>query len=181
MKSNPFPTRVGMNRPGGSSSGAAAALAARLLPVADGSDMMGSLRNPAAFNNVHGFRPSAGRIPPNKSAYTCSLPLATNGPMERSNTDIVLLLNTLCASEPSPPWSLPEETSFIAALNADATPSLTGQHIAWIGDANGQYPMEDDVRELCQSAVDTLEALGCHVQSINIAIDLHELFDAWCT
>lgn len=165
---------------GGSSGGAAAALAARLLPVADGSDMMGSLRNPAAFNNVYGFRPSAGRIPADKSADTCSLPLATSGPMGRSIIDIAQLLDTLCVADPHQPFHHAEESSFASALHADPTPSLDGQRIGWIGNANSHYPMDNDVLKLCQSAVDTLESLGCHVQTIDLAFDLNELFDAWC-
>ena len=68
---------------GGSSGGAAAALAARLVPVADGSDMMGSLRNPAAFCNVYGFRPTFGLVPADAEGDTFLHQLATDGPMAR--------------------------------------------------------------------------------------------------
>ncbi|WP_435316715.1 amidase family protein, partial [Pseudomonas aeruginosa] len=76
---------------GGSSGGAAAALALHLVPVADGSDMMGSLRNPAAFNNVIGFRPSQGRVPFDDSADLFFAQLGYEGPMGRSVRDTALL------------------------------------------------------------------------------------------
>ena len=89
---NPYDLR---RSAGGSSGGAAAALAARLVAVADGSDLMGSLRNPAAFCNVYGFRPSFGRVPsvPEGDAYLSRF--ATDGPMARTPRDLALLLDTL--------------------------------------------------------------------------------------
>jgi amidase len=77
---------------GGSSGGAAVALALRMLPIADGSDMMGSLRNPAAFNNVFGLRPSFGRVPAAAPADQFVNQLSTEGPMGRSVRDVALLL-----------------------------------------------------------------------------------------
>ncbi len=79
---------------GGSSGGAAVALATRMLPVADGSDYMGSLRNPAAWNNVFGFRPSQGRVPSHPSATSYLAQLGTEGPMGRSVLDVAMLLGT---------------------------------------------------------------------------------------
>lgn len=80
---------------GGSSGGAAAALAARMVAVADGSDMMGSLRNPAAFCNVYGFRPSWGRVPADPVADTYLHRLATEGPMARTVGDLAARLGTM--------------------------------------------------------------------------------------
>ena len=79
---------------GGSSGGAAVALALRMLPVADGSDMMGSLRNPAAYNNIFGFRPSLGRVPLAPTPEIFYQQLATEGPMARTVTDLAMLLST---------------------------------------------------------------------------------------
>lgn len=100
---NPYaPTRSA----GGSSGGAAAALAAGLSSVADGSDMGGSLRNPASFCNVVGLRPSAGRVPnwPSRDAWDT---LATNGPMARTVHDTALLLSVLSAGSERVPVSFP--------------------------------------------------------------------------
>ena len=94
---------------GGSSGGAAAALAAGLVPVADGSDYMGSLRNPAAFCNVYGFRPSLGRVgsPPAERAFEA--PIGTAGPMARSPRDLAALLATLAGPHPELPFSIDED------------------------------------------------------------------------
>lgn len=174
---NPYNTALSA---GGSSGGAAAALAARLLPVADGSDMMGSLRNPAAFNNVYGFRPSVGRIPSDKAIDTCQFPLATTGPMGRSIMDIARLLDTMVSHDPTMPWSLAPASSFADALQDDQQ-SVAGMRIGWIGNANGHYPMENGMLELCQSSLRTFESLGCTVQNVELTFDLDALFNAWCT
>ncbi len=91
-----------MKSAGGSSGGAAAALAAGLLPLADGSDLGGSLRNPASFCNVVGFRPSPGRVPawPSSTPFD---PLSVNGPMERSVEDVALLLSVIAGPDPRAP------------------------------------------------------------------------------
>jgi amidase len=88
---NPYDTA---RSAGGSSGGAAVALATRMLPVADGSDYMGSLRNPAGWNNVFGFRPSQGRVPshPERDQYLSQM--GTEGPMGRTVVDVAMLLGT---------------------------------------------------------------------------------------
>ena len=85
---------------GGSSGGAAVGLAAHLLPSADGSDMMGSLRNPAAFNNVIGFRPSQGRVPRYPAGDMFYQQLATPGPMGRNVEDTIRLLHSIAGADP---------------------------------------------------------------------------------
>lgn len=102
------PTRNALNpllTAGGSSGGAAVALALNMLPVADGSDMMGSLRNPAAFNNVYGLRPSHGRVPSGTPDLFCQQ-LATDGPMARNITDLAMLLLTQAGHSHYDPFSL---------------------------------------------------------------------------
>ena len=94
---------------GGSSGGAAAALAARLLPIADGSDMMGSLRNPAAFCNVYGFRPTWGLVPQDAEGDTCLHTLSTEGPMARTIEDLARLLETLSGPNPETPFGRASE------------------------------------------------------------------------
>ena len=92
---------------GGSSGGAAAALAARLVPLADGSDTMGSLRNPAAFCNVYGFRPSFGRIARDPAGDLFLNQISTDGPMARNVRDLALLLDVLAGPEAWDPHALP--------------------------------------------------------------------------
>ena len=90
---------------GGSSGGAAAALACGMISVADGSDMMGSLRNPAAWNNVYGMRPTFGLVPSEPKGDTFLHHLATNGPMARNPSDLAALLDTMSGSDPRQPMS----------------------------------------------------------------------------
>ena len=100
---------------GGSSGGAAVAVALRLVPVADGSDMMGSLRNPAAYNNILGFRPSFGRVPAGPAPEIFLQQLSTDGPMARTATDLGLLLATQAGADPRAPLSIPEDPARFAA------------------------------------------------------------------
>src|SRR5918995_6372496 len=129
---NPYdPTKTA----GGSSGGAAAALAAGLVPVADGSDYMGSLRNPAAFCNVYGFRPSLGRVgsPPAETAFEA--PIGTAGPLARSPRDLAALLATLAGPHPELPFSIEEDPAALAAPLEPADPA--GLRIGWLGDLGG--------------------------------------------
>ncbi|GIJ45224.1 amidase [Virgisporangium aliadipatigenens] len=126
---------------GGSSGGAAAALALRLLPVADGSDYLGSLRNPAAFCNVLGFRPTYGRIP---SPGFVRHP-STVGPMGRTVEDVTALLEVMSG----------------AALPPAAE---TGRRIAWVGDLGGHLATEPGLLEVCRRALDVFEELGFVVE-----------------
>lgn len=161
---------------GGSSGGAGAALAARLVPVADGSDMMGSLRNPAAFNNVLGFRPSFGRIPtlPGRDAYLNQL--ATLGPMGRSVEDVVTLLNVQSGFDPRDPSSF--ESGPISLI-----PEISGKggRIGWLGDFGGHLPFERGVLELNEKALGVFQKLGFAVEPVRIDFDMERLWWAWTT
>ncbi len=162
---------------GGSSGGAAAALAARMLPVADGSDMMGSLRNPAAFCNVYGFRPSFGLVPGNPDGETFLHMLATDGPMARSPRDLARLLEILAQPDPRLPHNCPRVGGFAADLSA----MVRGRRIGWLGDWAGHYPMEPGILDLCHAALDRMEGLGLHVEPLSPPFDPRLLWDSWCT
>ncbi len=161
---------------GGSSGGAGAALAARLVPVADGSDMMGSLRNPAAFNNVVGFRPSFGRIPtlPGRDAYLNQL--ATLGPMGRSVEDVVTLLNVQSGFDPRDPSSFESD-----AIALDPAIVAKGGRIGWLGDFGGHLPFEPGVLELNEKALGVFQKLGFAVDPVRIDFDMERLWWAWTT
>lgn len=161
---------------GGSSGGAAAALAARLLPVADGSDMMGSLRNPAAFNNVVGFRPNFGRVPSDKSSDLFFNQLAVAGPMGRSVADVALLLAIQSGHDPRDPLSLPDED-----LSLRAPASTRGMKIAWFGDFGGYLPFEDGVLDVNRNALAVLSDIGCEIEEVVPAFDLPALWQSWLT
>jgi amidase len=145
---------------GGSSGGAAVALALRMLPLADGSDYGGSLRNPAGWNNVFGFRTSIGRVP--ADARDVWLPsISVLGPLARNAADLALLLSVQSGFDPRVPLSLEGDgTLFQARLERD----FKGKRIAWGGDLKGNTPYEPGVLEVCKDALKTFEALGCIVE-----------------
>lgn len=147
---------------GGSSGGAAVALALRMLPVADGSDMMGSLRNPAAYNNVYGFRPSQGRVPHGPQAELFVQQLATEGPMGRSVADLARLLATQAGYDPRCPLSLRDDPRRFAD---DLGRDFRGARLGWLGDYAGYLPMEEGVLELCEAALGDFAELGCEVEA----------------
>lgn len=159
---------------GGSSGGAAAALAARLVPLADGSDMMGSLRNPAAFCNVYGFRPTWGRVPVDPVGDTFLHQLATDGPMARTIEDLALLLGVLAVPDPRLPHGRPVE-DFGAGL--DQAPGRL--RIGWLGDWGGAYPMEDGILPLCRKALEGFP--DAVVEDVPPPIDAAKIWGAWIT
>ncbi|MEX0286921.1 MAG: amidase [Paracoccaceae bacterium] len=161
---------------GGSSGGAAVALATGMTALADGSDMMGSLRNPAGWCNVYGFRPSWGRVPSEPKGDTFLHQLATLGPMGRSPEDIAVLLDVLSHTDPRQPHGVPSDP--IAPL---AAADLTGKRIGWLADWGGAYPMEDGILSLCEEAMKVFEAQGAVVEQVPPPFDSEVIWDSWIT
>jgi amidase len=146
---------------GGSSGGAAASLALRMLPVADGSDYMGSLRNPSAFNNVIGFRPSFGRVPegPGGEVYLASP--STAGPMGRSVRDVAMLLSVIGGPDERVPLSIEQDpAAFTRPLERD----FRGTKLGWLGDLGGRLPFESGILDLCKQSFKAFESFGCTVE-----------------
>jgi amidase len=145
---------------GGSSGGAAVSLALRMLPVADGSDYGGSLRNPAGWNNVFGFRTSYGRVPTEpRDTWLPSMSVA--GPMARNVPDLAMLLAVQSGYDTRAPLSIERDGSaFLEPLKHD----LKGKRIAWGRDFKGYIPYEPGVLDVCTSALKSFEALGCSVE-----------------
>lgn len=164
---------------GGSSGGAAVALAQRLLPVADGSDMGGSLRNPAAYANVYGFRPSLGRVPRYPAPERYFQQLATEGPMGRTVADIARLLAIQAGHDPRAPLSLAGDGSdFLPPLPAPAHPVRIG----WLGDLDGHLPMEEGVLALCETALRAFEPAGVRVEALGraaLGVAPESVWEAW--
>jgi amidase len=157
---------------GGSSGGAAAALAAGLLPIADGSDLGGSLRNPASFCNVVGFRPSAGRVPywPRLEAW---FDLAVLGPMARCVQDAALLLSVMAGADARDPLSLQEPGAVFARPLAR---DFAGARIAWSSDLGG-LPLEPEVRRIVDAQRRVFQDLGCIVEEATPDLrDAEEIF-----
>ena len=161
---------------GGSSGGAAVALAQRMLPVADGSDFMGSLRNPAGWNHVFGMRPSQGRVPRPSLPDVFIAQLGTEGPMARSVSDMAMLLSTQAGYDARAPLSIQESgAAFAQSLDA----SMNGKRVGWLGNLNGYLPMEAGVLEVCQDALKVLETTGCSVDTTHLGMQPEEIWDAW--
>ena len=159
---------------GGSSGGAAAALAARMLPLADGTDYGGSLRNPAGWNNIFGFRTGYGVVPaigPEVWLPSMGVP----GPMARSVQDLALLLSVQAGYDPRSPLSLPGDGA-VFARPLDA--SVKGRRIGWLGDFAGQVPHEPEVLDLCRAALSTFQALGCTVEDAKVAAPVEPAWQA---
>jgi amidase len=145
---------------GGSSGGAAVALACGMHPIADGSDFGGSLRNPASFNNVVGFRPSPGRVPnwPAPAAWTT---LDVKGPMARTVADAALLLSVQAGPDTRSPIAIEEPGSIFAApLNRD----INGLRVAWSADFAGAIPVDEPVAGVVRDAARIFSELGCAVE-----------------
>ena len=159
---------------GGSSGGAAVSLALRMLPVADGSDYGGSLRNPSGWNNVLGFRASIGRIPYD-SRDTWLPTMSVTGPMARNVTDLAMLLSVQAGYDARVPLSLDGDGSvFQRRLDR----SFKGARIAWVGDFKGRTPCEPKMIEVCRKAARSFESLGCTVEEAIPEFDLDTVWQA---
>jgi len=162
---------------GGSSGGAAVCLAQRLLPLADGSDFMGSLRNPAAWNHVFGLRPSQGRVPMWPVADAWVAQLGTEGPMARTVRDLAKLLSIQAGHDPRAPLSIALGTQdFVPGPDA----SVRGARIAWLGDLGGHLALEPGIAAACERALQSMLDAGAVIEPLpSLGIDLDRLWQAW--
>ena len=163
---------------GGSSGGAAAALASGMIPIADGSDLGGSLRNPASFCNVVGLRPSAGRVPswPSLSAW---FTLSVVGPMARTVSDVALMMSAIAGPDPRSPISIEGPASqFAKPLERDCK----GLRIAWSRSLGG-LPVDPEVTRVLESHRNVFEQLGCVVEEadpdLRDADEIFQVMRAW--
>jgi amidase len=160
---------------GGSSGGAAVALALRMVPLADGSDYGGSLRNPAGWNNVCGFRTSFGRVPVDApDVWTPSM--GVTGPMARNVADLALLLSVQAGFDPRAPLSMESNGD---AFRAPPAADLRGKRIGWLGDLGGSTPYETGVLDVCRAALKRFEALGCVVEDALPGFDVELAWQAF--
>ena len=162
---NPWDLRL---TPGGSSGGAAAAVASGMLPFADGSDLAASVRNPAAFCGLVGLRPTPGLVP----SHVID-PLSVVGPIARSAEDAALLLAGMCGDDPGVPLARPDRAADFLDLKAA---SRRGLRVAWTPDL-GDLPVEPAVLDVLGSMRATLEGAGCVVIDAAPALsDADEVF-----
>ena len=161
---------------GGSSGGGAAALASRMLSVADGSDFMGSLRNPAGWNNVFGLRPSQGRVPTLPATDVWTAQLSSNGPMARSVRDLARLLQTQAGFDQRAPLSIAAHPHFLSSIEAFAGRNA---RVGWLGDLDGHLACEVGVLETCALGLRRLESIGCAIEPTPLGFDPGRIWDAW--
>ncbi|AHM04910.1 Amidase [Roseibacterium elongatum DSM 19469] len=147
---------------GGSSGGAAAALATGMLAIADGSDMMGSLRNPAAWCDVWGMRPTVGLVTGDVRDAVLLHRLSTLGPMARDLADLSAFLGTLSGG------------AFDASADASTKP-----RIGWLGDWGGAYPMEAGILGSAEAAVARMPDLGWTVEAVAPPVPADLLWQSW--
>lgn len=164
---------------GGSSGGAAAALAACLVPLADGSDMGGSLRNPASFCGVVGLRPSLGRVPswPSTNQWETT---SVSGPLGRDVGDVALLLSVMAGPDPRVPHALGTPGhAFLPPLHG----SLTGLRVGWTSDLGGLLEVDDRVAAVVEQAGRTMVRAGAHVYTghpdLGVADECFRTLRAW--
>lgn len=167
---------------GGSSGGAACSLAMRMQAVADGSDYMGSLRNPAGWCNVYGYRPSLGCLPaPGIGGEVFTNTMATNGPMARTVADVALLLGTMAGYHPSSPLSKPADPRLKELTPKNVHEKLKkdvkGMKVAWMGDWDGYFATEDGVLETCEKTLATFPSFGVTVEKIKPFYDPKEFWE----
>ncbi|HYF92383.1 MAG TPA: amidase [Symbiobacteriaceae bacterium] len=173
---NPFDLSLNS---GGSSGGSAAAVADGLVPIAEGTDGGGSIRIPASWCGVYGYKASFGRVPfinrPN--AFSGTAPFLYEGTLTRSVEDAALGLNALAGYDPRDPFSLDEQIDFTAALRR----SVKGWKIAYSPNLD-VYPVDPRVAEVVARAVRVLEWAGATVEEVRLGIQYHqrELSDLWC-
>jgi len=157
---------------GGSSGGAAVALATRMVPIADGSDMGGSLRNPASFCNVVGFRPSTGRVPtwPSDNAW---FSFGVQGPMARNVQDVSLMLAAIAGPDPRVPLSITEPSEqFLGSLDID----LRGKRVAFAPTLGG-LPVCREVVKVIEEQRRIFTELGCEV--VDACLDFDKANDVF--
>jgi amidase len=164
---------------GGSSGGAACALRAGMVPLADGSDMGGSLRNPASFCGVVGLRPSLGRVPswPSDNLWETT---STSGPLARNVGDLALLLSVLAGPDPRVPTALGDPGAWFAP---PVEGSLTGLRVALSTDLGGLLEVDAEVARVVEAAGSAFAAGGARVDpaypDLTEADDTFRTLRAW--
>ena len=137
---------------------------------------MGSLRNPAGWCNIYGFRPSWGRVPSGPDGETFFHTLATDGPMARCPADLAALLDTMAGPVPGRPFGLPHEP-LAGRLGAE----MAGRRVAWLGDWGGAFPCAPGVLETCTAALDEMTGLGIDVAVPAPPMDAEAMWQSWVT
>jgi amidase len=161
---------------GGSSGGSAAAVAAGFAPLAVGTDLGGSIRTPASFNNIVGIRPVPGRVPVYPAAFGWdTLVPHVVGPLAANLVDAALMLSVMAGPDDRDPSSLPRQNFDLVKAAAGET-SIAGRSIAYCCDFGGSVPIDPEVGSLVEAAAQVFEGLGCQVEAVDFDVsDLREI------
>ena len=164
----------------GSSGGASSAVAAGLLPFADGTDQMGSCRGPAAYANIYGFRPTPGLIPVDHTGKKNNLPiLTTPGCFAKNPNDMSILLDEIVGSDPLDRFSFDLDGSFKNQNISDK--EFSAFRIGWLSNMNGEYNIEKEILEICENKLRELEKINIGVEDIKPKINNDFLWRSWTT
>ena len=168
---------------GGSSGGAAAAVSSGMLPLADGSDMMGSVRNPAAYCNLYGFRPTPGLIPEKRVEplnSECPL-LSTLGGIAKTPDDLSLFLDSVAGRDSRDSFSFDLNAKFVeTSMSEDDFKKIK---IGWLGNLNNNYNFENGIIELCETALNILKSnpFNVSIEEVKTNLFSQDIWDIWTT
>jgi amidase/aspartyl-tRNA(Asn)/glutamyl-tRNA(Gln) amidotransferase subunit A len=164
---------------GGSSGGSAGAVAAGLLPLCEGTDGGGSIRIPASWCGVFGYKPSFGRVPmvSRPEGFSGTIPFIFEGPISRTVEDAALCMTAIAGYDSRDPFAVEGSVDFMAALRG----SVAGKKIAYTRDY-GIFPVDPKIVAVVDKAVAAFEEAGAHVEEVEIGIrrSQRELSDVWC-
>ena len=164
----------------GSSGGASSAVAAGLLPFADGTDQMGSCRGPAAYANIYGFRPTPGLISADRIGQNFDLPiLTTPGCFARNPNDMSILLDAIVGSDSLDKLSFDLKGSFKSQNISEK--DFSSFKIGWLSNMNGNYNIEKDILEICENKLKDLEKMNLKVENLSPKINTDILWKSWIT
>ena len=164
----------------GSSGGASSAVAAGLLPFADGTDQMGSCRGPAAYANIYGFRPTPGLIPADRSGQNLELPiLTTPGCFARNPNDMSILLDEIAGSDLSDKFSF-DLNGFFKDQNINEK-QFSAFKIGWLSNMNGYYNIDNGIIKICENKLKDLEKLNIKVEALKPKLNTDILWKSWTT
>ena len=160
---------------GGSSGGAAVALACDMVKYADGSDMMGSLRNPAAWNNVYGMRPTWGLVPSEPGDDLYLHKLSTSGPMAKNPQDLAILLKVMAGKDERQPNGVPFFEVDIPLKDHSLKNKKIISFMSW------DLPLEEGIRDLTEKSLKKFEELGALVEIVELPMAMEKVWEAWIT
>ena len=150
-----------------------------MLPVGNGGDFMGSLRNPGAFNNIVGFRPTQGRVPDSRGRRGLFYQhMGTSGPMGRNAEDTARLLVNISGKTFEQPLSLRDNLANVSEWQPHL---MHGLRVGWMGDFDGYLATEPGVIEVCEAALQNLTVHGAIVEPVQPEYDMARLWETWLT